>query len=124
MVQFLAMTEEAQPATGPIRLLHPRDLHFTAATPVQARLQWLLDDLKQDNGLDFKELDYLVIAADFTDTNRAEGVEKACEFVSGLAQAFGLSAERCVFVPSPLTCPSGTLSPTVREGRGEGTASG
>jgi hypothetical protein len=82
-----------------IRLLHLSDLHFTRTTPVTARLQWLLDDLKLDAGLGFKELDYLVISGDFTDRGFAEGFERAYEFVSGLTREFGLSAERCVFVP-------------------------
>ena len=43
-----AGTTAAKPVIGPIRLLHLSDLHFTAATPIQARLQWLLDDIKQD----------------------------------------------------------------------------
>jgi hypothetical protein len=58
-----------------------------------------LDDLKQEGGLGFKELDYLVISGDFTDRGSTDGFEKAYEFVSGLTQEFGLSAERCVFVP-------------------------
>jgi hypothetical protein len=58
-----------------------------------------LEDLKLDAGLGFKELDYLVISGDFTDRGFAEGFERAYEFVSGLTREFGLSAERCVFVP-------------------------
>jgi GTPase SAR1 family protein len=99
VVQVLGKAEAAKPATGPIRLLHLSDLHFTAATPVAARLQWLIDDIKQDSGLGFKELDYLVISGDFTDKGNLDGFEKAYEFVSGLTEEFGLSAERCIFVP-------------------------
>jgi PAS domain S-box-containing protein len=99
VVQVLAKAEEAKRATNPIRLLHLSDLHFTKDTPVPARLQWLLDDLKQDGGLGFKELDYLVISGDFTDKGSSEGFEKALDFVSGLTKEFGLSAERCIFVP-------------------------
>ncbi|HPO15898.1 MAG TPA: metallophosphoesterase [Candidatus Hydrogenedentes bacterium] len=90
---------ETKAATGPIRLLHLSDLHFTVDTPIQARLQWLLDDLKLDGGLGFKTLDYLVVSGDFTNKGCTEGFEKAYEFVSGLTQEFGLSAERCIFVP-------------------------
>lgn len=99
VVQVLSQGKEAKRATAPIRLLHLSDLHFTKDTPVSARLQWLLDDLKQDGGLGFKELDYLVISGDFTDKGSTEGLEKAYQFVSGLTGAFGLSAERCIFVP-------------------------
>jgi len=98
-VQLLETAAGEKPATWPIRLLHLSDLHFTAATPVPARLQWLLDDIKQDGGLGFKGLDYLVISGDFTDRGASDGFDKAYEFVSGLTQEFGLSAERCVFVP-------------------------
>ena len=98
-VAVIERVAEAQRPTGPIRLLHLSDLHFTAATPVAARLQWLLDDLKQKNGLAIDQLDYLVISGDFTDKGRVEGFEKAYEFVSGLTKEFALSAERCIFVP-------------------------
>ena len=98
-LEVIEKSTEAKSATGPIRLLHLSDLHFTADTPINARLQWLLDDLKQDSGLGFKELDYLVISGDFTDKGGTEGFEKAYEFVSGLTREFGLSAERCIFVP-------------------------
>ena len=99
VVHVLAKAEETEPTAGPFRLLHLSDLHFTKGTPIRARLQWLLDDLKQDAGLGFKELDYLVISGDFTNKGCAEGFEAAYEFVSGLTQEFGLSAERCIFVP-------------------------
>jgi hypothetical protein len=88
--------------TGPICLLHLSDLHFTADTPVPARLQWLLDDLRLGDGWGrppIKRLDYLVVSGDFTDKGGMAGFEKAYEFVSALASEFGLSAERCVFVP-------------------------
>jgi small GTP-binding protein len=77
VVQVLGEAEAAKPATGPIRLLHLSDLHFTAATPVSARLQWLIDVIKQDSGLGFKELDYLVISGDFTDKGSLDEFEKA-----------------------------------------------
>jgi small GTP-binding protein len=96
VVNVLGKAESSLKA-GPIRLLHLSDLHFTATTPVKARLQWLLDDLKRDLG--FKELDYLVISGDFTDRGCPQGFDTAYEFVSELARAFGLSAERCIFVP-------------------------
>jgi small GTP-binding protein len=96
-VRVLGSTPE--PSTRPIRLLHLSDLHFNAETPVPARVQWLLDDLKLDSGLGFKELDYLVVSGDFTDKGCAEGFEKAYDFLSKLSAAFGLSAERCILVP-------------------------
>jgi small GTP-binding protein len=98
-VQVLQTTPEAKPAAGPLRLLHLSDLHFTAETPVKARLQWLLDDIREKSGLGFEKLDYLVISGDFTDKGGIEGFEKAYEFVSGLTREFELSAERCIFVP-------------------------
>jgi WD40 repeat protein len=98
-VEIIEMTPEVNTSSGPIRLLHLSDLHFTARTPVAARLQWLLDDLKQESGLGFQQLDYLVITGDFTDQGCDEGFEKAYEFVAGLTREFALSAERCILVP-------------------------
>ncbi|MEZ0274629.1 MAG: metallophosphoesterase, partial [Roseimicrobium sp.] len=99
VVKTLGVAEEAASSTRPIRLLHLSDLHFTKDTPVDARLQWLLDDLRHQGGLAIKELDYLVISGDFTDKGKVEGFEKAYEFVSKLTHALGLSAGRCIFVP-------------------------
>lgn len=98
-VRVMETSAQTKVSDVPIRLLHLSDLHFDAKTPVAARLQWLLDDLKQESGLGIKELDYLVITGDFTNKACTEGFEKAYEFVSGLTQEFCLSAERCVFVP-------------------------
>ncbi|HLK60522.1 MAG TPA: TIR domain-containing protein [Chthonomonadaceae bacterium] len=98
-VKVIEKAAEIKRAEGPIRLLHLSDLHFTANIQVSARLQWLLDDLKQKSGLGIKKLDYLVISGDFTDRGGTAGFERAYEFVSGLTGEFGLSAERCIFVP-------------------------
>jgi len=99
VVQILGEAEDVKPSSEPLRILHLSDLHFTRDTPVSARLQWLLDDLKQAGGLNIKELDYLVISGDFTEKGGIDGFERAYDFVSGLTQHFGLSAERCIFVP-------------------------
>jgi metallophosphoesterase superfamily enzyme len=98
-VQTLASANEAQALARPIRLLHLSDLHFNKETSVASRLQWLLDDVKLDTGLGFKELDYLVVSGDFTDKACNDGFEKAFEFLSGLIAQFALSAERCILVP-------------------------
>jgi hypothetical protein len=98
-LELIERSTNAPANDRPIRLLHLSDLHFTKDTPVQARLQWLLDDLKRDEGLGFKQVDYLVISGDVTDKGNTEGFKKAYEFVSGLKTEFGFSAERCIFVP-------------------------
>lgn len=98
-VQLLAEAVGTSEASRPIRVLHLSDLHFVDSTPVEARLQWLLDDLKRDEQLKVDQLDHLVISGDFTDRGAFEGFDRAYQFVSGLTQAFGLSAERCIFVP-------------------------
>ncbi len=46
-VRVLERAAEAKPTAGPVRVLHLSDLHFKAATSVPARLQPLLDDLRQ-----------------------------------------------------------------------------
>jgi hypothetical protein len=99
VVQSLETAIDAKPSTKPIRLLHLSDLHFDATTRVAARLQWLLDDLRQEGGLGFKELDYLVVSGDFTNKACPDGYEKAYLFLSDLRQSFALSAERCILVP-------------------------
>lgn len=98
-VHVLETTPETKQMGRPIRLLHLSDLHFSSSTPVAVRLQWLRDDIKQGCGLGFEEVDYLVVSGDVADKACAEGYEKAYEFVSGLTLEFGLSAERCIFVP-------------------------
>lgn len=98
-IRVLNKTPKIKQGTRPIRILHLSDLHFNQDTPIKPRLQWLLDDIKNDNGLGFKELDYLVISGDFTDRGNIAGFEKAYDFVSGLIDKFSLSAQRCIFVP-------------------------
>jgi small GTP-binding protein len=101
-VQVLAREARMKVGNAPIRVLHLSDLHFRAETPVRARLQWLSDDLRRGEGWGrrgIERLDYLVISGDFTDRGKADGFERAYEFVSMLSQTFNLSAERCVFVP-------------------------
>ena len=88
VVQVLAKTEDAKPPSGPIRLLHLSDLHFTKDTPVEARLQWLVTDIKRGECLGFEELDYVVISGDFTDRGGVEGFEKAYEFVLRTSEEF------------------------------------
>jgi hypothetical protein len=97
VVQVLGAVADEKP-TRPIRLLHLSDLHFDASTPVAARLQWLLDGLKGDGGLRFRELDYLVVSGDFTDKACPEGFAKAHELLSGLTQSFALVPPNMSFV--------------------------
>jgi small GTP-binding protein len=99
VVRLVGTTATAKTENRPIRVLHLSDLHFTADTPVSARVQWLIDDLKADAGLGFKELDYLVVSGDFTDKASGQGFEKAYEFLSMLAKTFALSAQKCILVP-------------------------
>ncbi|MDB6124829.1 MAG: hypothetical protein JWQ71_3822 [Pedosphaera sp.] len=98
-VKVIENTVQKQPKKGPIRLLHLSDLHFTAETLVEARLQALVDDIKRGDCLGIEKVDFVVISGDFTDKGHNEGFEKAYDFVSGLIKELELSAERCVFVP-------------------------
>ena len=93
--------ENAKQDADRIRVLHVSDLHFTKETPESARLQWLLEAIRQDrkDGLGFKKFDYLVITGDCTDKASREGFEKAYEFVSHLIKEINLPAECCVLVP-------------------------
>lgn len=84
---------------GPIRILHLSDLHFTNDTSPQSRLQWLIDDITKGEFLGFESINYLVITGDITEKGKVEGFEKAQEFIRLLTEQFGLSAQRCIFVP-------------------------
>lgn len=101
-IQIMTGVPQAMPKEDPIRALHLSDLHFRAGSSVDARLQALVDDLRDSQSFGprgIEHLDYLIISGDFTDRGNPEGHEQALTFVSELAKEFGLSAERCVFVP-------------------------
>ena len=83
----------------PIRILHLSDMHFTHDVSPLSRLQWLIDDITKGDCLGYETLEYLVISGDITNKGKAEGFEKACEFVRLLIERFGLSAQRCILVP-------------------------
>ena len=92
-------SDTSQNSTSPIRLLHLSDLHFTKDTPVDARLEWLLQDLKQTEVLGTHSLDFIVVSGDFTDKHKPEGFKKALAFLSGLQKETNVSPERFIFVP-------------------------
>lgn len=101
-VQALDRGAQAMTTDTPIRVLHLSDLHFHADTSVTTRLHALADDLRYGDGWGrpgIDRLDYLVISGDLTDKGNADGFERAYDFVSLLTKEFGLSAERCIFVP-------------------------
>lgn len=85
----------------PIRLLHLSDLHFEDNTSPAASLQWLLQDLRNDdeNFPAIKQIEYLVLSGDVTHQGDDGGFDKAREFVELLIDELGLSSLRCVFVP-------------------------
>src|SRR5262249_19667914 len=83
----------------PIRIVHLSDLHFTAGTVPETKLQWLDDDIRKGNWLAGPELDYVVISGDMTHQGSTDGFRRASEFVSLLVERFGISAERFIFVP-------------------------
>jgi hypothetical protein len=63
------------------------------------KVRWLADDIRKGEGLGFERLEYLVISGDMTDRGNRVGLQKACKFVKLLIQEFGLSVDRCIFVP-------------------------
>lgn len=84
----------------PIRLLHLSDLHFNEGMDPLVSLQPLVDDIKdRAGGLGYDRLDYLVISGDLTMEATPKEFEVARQFVSGLIDEFGLTAERCIIVP-------------------------
>ena len=87
-------------ADEPIRILHLSDLHFTDKTDYLTHLQPLIADIhNRDGGLGFDLLDYLVISGDLTDKATPEQLDIARQFVSGVIEEFGLSAERTIIAP-------------------------
>ena len=87
------------PSRRPIRILHLSDLHFTADTVPETKLQWLDDDIRKGSWLEGGEVDYVVISGDMTHQGSDLGFQRASRFVSLLVERFGLSAERFVLVP-------------------------
>ena len=83
----------------PLRLLHLSDLHFTADTDPVERLQPLIADLTDRQGLKLDKLDYLVVSGDCTCIGSAAEFDQVQEFLKKLVERFGLSAQRCVLVP-------------------------
>lgn len=85
--------------SDPIRVLHLSDLHFRQDTDVRAALRPLVVDIRDENGLGFRSLDYLVISGDMSDCAAPEEFEKARQFISELIKNFDLAEERCILVP-------------------------
>jgi predicted MPP superfamily phosphohydrolase len=77
--------------------LHLSDLHFTAATNLDAVLEPLEADLRRV--LLGKPLDYLVISGDFSDRCNEAGWALAAKFVTALRENFGLDALRIILAP-------------------------
>jgi len=80
----------------PIKILHLSDLHFTAATNIDAVLQPLEADLHK---LRVSALDYLVISGDFADKCNEVGWSTAARFVEELRSGFGLDSLRIIIAP-------------------------
>jgi len=93
-----ASAEKPMPTstTGPTRILHICDLHFTAETPFSARLQWLLADLKELNA---EAIDFLVVSGDFNDKHQEGGFDTSLKFLIKLREKLGLAANQCILVP-------------------------
>jgi small GTP-binding protein len=89
------------PAQGtPLRILHLSDLHIGAGDdPLSLRHPLVADLRDRKDWLGVERLDYLVISGDITRRASPEEFEKAYEFVSGLIDEFGLTAQRCIIVP-------------------------
>jgi small GTP-binding protein len=92
--------DEEQASDRPLRILHMSDLHFQPEVDVKTHLRPLVEDLRdRKEGLGFDRLDYLVISGDMSHRALPEELEAAHQFTSGLIETFGLTAQRCIFVP-------------------------
>ena len=92
-----ALSRPKEPTAEPLLVLHLSDLHFTAATNLDAVLEPLEADLRRV--LDGKPLDYLVISGDFSDRCNEAGWALAARFVTALREDFGLDALRIILAP-------------------------
>jgi hypothetical protein len=95
-----------------IHLLHLSDLHFTENSSPDAKLQWLLQDIRFGNCLGFNKIEYLVISGDFTDKGNEVGFEQALQFILRLIGELSIPEECCILVPGNHDieydiCPSG-----------------
>lgn len=93
-------TNTRQPEDTPLRILHLSDLHIGAEDDVLSLRQPLMADMRdRHEWLGIERLDYLVISGDITNRASPQEFAKAYEFVSGLIDEFGLTAQRCIIVP-------------------------
>jgi len=92
-----AMSRPKEPTAEPLLILHLSDLHFTAATKLDAVLEPLEADLRRV--LQGKPLDYLAISGDFSDRCNEAGWALARRFVTELREHFGLDALRIILAP-------------------------
>ena len=88
---------KGQESSGPLRILHLSDLHFTAESRVDTMLQPLEADLRDKLGVTV--LDYLVVSGDFADRCNEQGWAQAREFLDELMKEFGLNPQRVVLAP-------------------------
>ncbi|HVK65380.1 MAG TPA: metallophosphoesterase, partial [Polyangium sp.] len=99
MAMAVARVTSGKPP-APLRILHLSDLHLHEGDDPEVLLQPLLTDLRDRvEGLALEKLDFVVVSGDLS--NRASPGELACarHFLSRLAEAMGLTAERCIVVP-------------------------
>ncbi|MDI1481444.1 metallophosphoesterase [Polyangium sp. y55x31] len=92
------VTSDKPPA--PIRILHLSDLHLHEGDDPDVLLQPLLTDLRDRvEGLALEKLDFVVVSGDLSNRASPGELEAARHFLSRLAEAMGLTADRCIVVP-------------------------
>ncbi|MDI3285235.1 metallophosphoesterase [Polyangium sp. 15x6] len=92
------VTSDKPPA--PIRILHLSDLHLHEGDDPETLLQPLLTDLRDRvEGLALEKLDFVVVSGDLSNRASPGELEAARHFLSRLAEAMSLTAERCIVVP-------------------------
>ncbi|MRG90807.1 metallophosphoesterase [Polyangium spumosum] len=85
---------------APIRILHLSDLHLHEGDDPEVLLQPLLTDLRDRvEGLALEKLDFVVVSGDLSSRASPGELEAARHFLSRLAEAMGLTADRCIVVP-------------------------
>ena len=92
------VTSDKPPA--PLRILHLSDLHLHEGDDPEILLQPLLTDLRDRvEGLALEKLDFVVVSGDLSNRASAGELDAARTFLSRLAEATGLTAERVIVVP-------------------------
>lgn len=113
MIVSNRLPRHSQYSDGRIRLLILSDLHFTADTNVHVERQCLLNDLlspkrPEGMGLARGDIDFLLVAGDFTHRGCCKGMEQAATFLSEVSDEMHIPRDNILLVPGNHDIPDST----------------